>query len=97
VRHNPIEDLHDVPVVSETDGRQLQAPFTFHIDFEWAVHKDIADAGVAEERLQRPKAQQIVEQFLRETGMVSEWGESIGLDRSPHRSPQVSASLVNRK
>ena len=61
---DPIDDPHDVVVVLEHDVRQLELARALDVDLARAVDHDLGDGLVAEERLERPEADDLVGDLL---------------------------------
>ena len=58
--------MHQVPVVFEDDGGLLQHPAPFDIDRVVGVHQDVVDRRVLQQRLQRTKAEDLIQHLLRQ-------------------------------
>ena len=65
-RDDPIDDLHQVIVVAEHNGRFLHAAATFDIDILGAVDEDIADRRVVQQQFERSEPERFVEHFADE-------------------------------
>ena len=61
---DPIDDAHDVVVVLEDDVGQLQAAAALDVDLARAVDHDFGDGLVAEQRLERTEADDLVRDLL---------------------------------
>ena len=64
LRHDAVEDLHQVVVVAERNLRALNAPVLFEEDVLGAVDHDIGDAVFLEQRLERTEAERLVEHLF---------------------------------
>ena len=51
-------------IVLELNGCALQHAAAFDIDFAVVVHQDVGDGRIFHERFQRPKTEDLVENFL---------------------------------
>ena len=63
-RDDALDDLHHVLVVLEGDVGQLQPAFTLDVDLLRAVDHDLGDGLVAQERLERAEAEDLVGDLL---------------------------------
>ena len=61
---DPVDDPHDVVVVLEDDVRQLELARSLDVDLARAVDHDLRDRLVAQERLQRAEADDLVGDLL---------------------------------
>ena len=61
---DPVDDPHDVVVVLEDHVGQLQLAGALDVDLARAVDHDLGDALVAQERLERPEADDLVGDLL---------------------------------
>ena len=61
---DPVDDPHDVVVVLEDDVRQLELAGPLDVDLARAVDHDLRDRLVAQERLERPEADDLVGDLL---------------------------------
>jgi hypothetical protein len=61
---DPVDDPHDVVVVLEDDVRQLELARALDVDLAGAVDHDLRDRLVAEERLERAEADDLVGDLL---------------------------------
>ena len=65
-RGDPLGRVEDVLLVEEGDRRQLQLAEALDEDLTGAVDQDVVDRVVGQERLNRPDAEHLVEQFGRD-------------------------------
>ena len=66
---DPLRHIHHVLIVAETDVGELELALPLDIDLGEAVHHDVGDRFVAQQRLERSQANHVVddrraEQFL---------------------------------
>ena len=61
VLHDPLDDLHQVPIVAKDDVGLLQPPVPFDIDLVEPIHEDVRNRAVAKQTLERPQAEELVE------------------------------------
>ena len=61
---DPVDDAHDVVVVLEDDVGQLELAAALDVDLARAVDHDLGDGLVAQERLERPEADDLVGDLL---------------------------------
>ena len=61
---DPVDDAHDVVVVLEDDVRQLELAGALDVDLARAVDHDLGDGLVAQERLERAEADDLVGDLL---------------------------------
>ncbi len=66
LRHDAVDDLHQVSVVAEHDAGFFHLAAAFDVDVLWAVDQDIADRMVLEQHLERAEAEGFIEHFLDE-------------------------------
>jgi len=57
-----VDDLQQMAVVAERSAHLLQQSAFFHKHVVLAVHQDVGDLGIAQQRLQRPEAEYLVQQ-----------------------------------
>src|SRR5439155_26306100 len=61
-----VDNLAQVFVIAKLDVGFLQLAAPLHINLEWAVDQDIADRGVLEQDLERPKTERFIEYLVDE-------------------------------
>ena len=105
---DPLDDLHDVLVVLERHVRELQPTFALDVDLLRAVDHHLGDGLVAQERLERPEAEDLVGDLLEhphplgagegEALLVGDLAEQL-LDLAPHldlvREVELRVHLVD--
>ena len=58
---DPLDDLHQVPIVLEDDVGLFELAFALHVDLIRPVDENVRDRRVAQQRLERAEAEQLVE------------------------------------
>ena len=66
LRHDAVDDLHQMFVVAELDVGLFQLAAAFDVDLVRAVDQDIADRRVLEQHFQRAEAEGLVEHLVDE-------------------------------
>ena len=66
-RDDALDDLHQVDVVFEGQCRQFELAGFFDVDPVVAVDQDVGDVGILEQLLERPKSEDLVENFARKS------------------------------
>ena len=66
LRDDAVDDLPQVRIVAEAHFRALQPPATLDVNPVVAVHQDVRDGHVLEERFQRPQAEGLVHDVVHE-------------------------------
>src|SRR5579875_389082 len=69
-RHDPLDDSPQVSLVDERSGRQGQLPVAFDVDLPRAVDHHLAHSRVAQVRLDRAVAEDVVGQLLDELHLL---------------------------
>ena len=59
--HDAVDDPHQVLVVLERGGHLLEHAAALHVHLLVGVHQDVVDRRVAQQRLERPEAEDLVE------------------------------------
>jgi len=71
-RHDTVDDLQQMAVVAKHSVCPLKFPAAFNKHIVFAVHQDVGDARIAQQRFQRPKAENLVEQVGLDFGLLFE-------------------------
>src|SRR5438093_9238944 len=66
-RNDLVDDMHQVSVVLEANVGLFQNPGAFYIDLLMPIHQDVVDSWVLQKRLQRTQAENLVQNFQRES------------------------------
>ena len=86
--HDAIDDAHQVPVVLERRLDAVQRAPALHEDMLVRVDQDVAHRRVAQERLERPEAEHVVDELGEERLALAEaerrvlFGEQLGQQRA---------------
>jgi len=66
-RNNPLDNPHQVILVSEDHFRTVQLSEPLHIDLVWSVNEDVRNKVVLHQWLKRPQAEHLSMDFLQQT------------------------------
>ncbi len=91
---DPLHDLNEVPFVVECDVNSLQSASPLDVCRAGTVDHDVCDRRVTHQRLERPQAECLVQDFVDEPlalGQVEQVGALAAqfLRDSPHLQPQL--------
>src|SRR5205807_10302868 len=62
-----VDDVHQVSIVLKANVGLFQNPGAFYIDLLMSIHQDVVDSWVLQKRLQRAQAENLVQNFQRES------------------------------
>src|SRR2546425_2254284 len=95
-RHDAVDDLQQVLVIAEDDRRRLEPAESLDVDLTRGVDQDVGDVRVAQERLDRPEAVDLVQDLLAEPFAVTHAeGDRLLLDEHGDRALQLRGGLVH--
>ena len=63
-RDDPLDDLLQMGIVLESDGRQFETAIALDEDLLVTIHEDVVDGLIRQQRLQRPQPQHLVQNVL---------------------------------
>src|SRR6266404_2194567 len=86
---DPVDDIHEVSIVMKGNGRGFDLSAALHIHGFGAVHEYVGNGGIAQQGLERPKAQHLVLDAPRQQVTLRE------RQRRPHFRKQALGDLAN--
>ncbi len=91
-RHDLVDDAQQVLSVAEGDGGQFEQALALDVDLLVGVDQNVGDAGILQQRLERPEAEDFVQDFVADL-LLFERAEQrrLGIDQRDQRLAHFAA------